>query len=41
MQIKISFWFSMGKEGGKVVRNGVVVLGGEHLMRMLNLRRLR
>ena len=31
----------MGKEEDKVVGNGVVVLGGEHLIRMLKLRRLR
>ena len=30
----------MGKEGDKVVGNGVVVSGGEHLIRMPKLRRL-
>ena len=34
MQIKIVCWFLMGREGVKVVGNGVVVLGGDHLIRM-------
>ena len=41
MQIKIVWWFSMGEDGGKVVVNGVVVLGVDHLIRMLKMRRLR
>ena len=40
MQIKIVRWFLMGEEGDKVVGNGVVVLGGEHLLTMPKLRRL-
>ena len=31
----------MGKGGDMIVVNGVVVLGGEHLIRMTKLRRLR
>ena len=30
MQIKIVCWISMGEGVGKVMGNGVVVLGGEH-----------
>ena len=41
MKIKIVCLYSIGKEGDKVVENGVVVLGGEHLTRMPKLRRLR
>ena len=41
MQIKIVYLFSMGEEGGKVVGNGVVVWGGERLIRMTKLRLLR
>ena len=41
MQIKIVCWFSMGKEKDRVVGNGVVVWGGEHLIRMPKLRHSR
>ena len=41
MQVKIVCWLSMGKEGDKVVGNGVEVLGGGHLVRIPKLRRLR
>ena len=34
MKIKIVFFFSMEKGGGKVMGNGVVVLGYEHLIRI-------
>ena len=41
MQIKIVFWFSIGKKRDWVVGNGVVVLGGKQLIRIPKLRRLR
>ena len=40
MQIKMVYWFSMGKEGDKLVGNGVVFLGGEHLINMPKLSQL-
>ena len=33
--------FKWGRVGGKVVGNGVVILGGKHLIKMPKLRRLR
>ena len=41
MQIKIVCLFSLGKGGGKMVGNLVVVLGGENQITIPKLRRLK
>ena len=41
IKIRILLFFPVGEWGSTVVGNGVVVLGGEHLIMMLKLRRLR